>query len=85
MPVSLLLSFSVVALERSTHYVEAAAVTGVAVALLAYAVILPSSRRFQLPPTALSKEHCGQLGPPSPGIPGSVTPFPVLPRLLSRG
>ena len=44
--VSLLLSFVVVAFEKSSHYVEAAAVTGVAVAVLAYVVILPDSRRF---------------------------------------
>jgi adenylate cyclase len=46
--VSLLLSFVVVAFEKSSHYVDAAAVTGVAVAVLAYAVILPGSRRFHL-------------------------------------
>jgi class 3 adenylate cyclase len=44
--VSLLSSFVVVAFERSSHYVEAAAVTGVVVAVLAYVVILPGSRRF---------------------------------------
>jgi len=46
--VFLLFSLVVVALERSTHYVEAAAVTGVAVAGLTYVVILPGSRRFHL-------------------------------------
>jgi class 3 adenylate cyclase len=46
--VSLLSSFVVVAFERSSHYVEAAAVTGVVVAVLAYMVILPGSRRFHL-------------------------------------
>jgi adenylate cyclase len=46
--VFLLLSFVVVAFERSSHYVEAAAVTAVAVAVLAYVVILPGSRRFHL-------------------------------------
>jgi class 3 adenylate cyclase len=46
--VSLLLSFVVVAFEKSSHYVDAAAVTGVAVAVLAYVVILPGSRRFHL-------------------------------------
>jgi adenylate cyclase len=44
--VSLLLTFAIVAFERSSHYVEAAAVTGIAVAVLAYAVILPGSRRL---------------------------------------
>jgi adenylate cyclase len=46
--VSLFLSFAVVAFENSSRYVEAAAVTGIAVAALAYAVILPGSRRFRL-------------------------------------
>jgi class 3 adenylate cyclase len=46
--VSVLQSFVVVAFEKSSHYVEAAAVTGVAVAVLAYVVILPGSRRFHL-------------------------------------
>jgi adenylate cyclase len=46
--VSFLFSFVVVAFEESSHYAEAAAVTGVAVAVLAYVVILPGSRRFHL-------------------------------------
>jgi len=46
--VSLVVSFVVVAFERSSRYVEAAAITGVAVAVLSYVVILPGSRRFQL-------------------------------------
>jgi hypothetical protein len=46
--ISLILSFGVVAFEKSSHYVEAAAATGVAVAVLAYAVVLPGSRRFHL-------------------------------------
>jgi class 3 adenylate cyclase len=46
--VSLVLSCVVVAFEKSSHYVEAAAVTAVAVAVLAYVVILPGSRRFHL-------------------------------------
>jgi adenylate cyclase len=46
--ISLLLSFVIVAFEESSHYVEAAAVTGVAVAMLAYVVILPGSRGFHL-------------------------------------
>ena len=46
--VSLLLAFVVVAFEKSSQYVEAAVVTGVAVAVLAYVVILPDSRRFRL-------------------------------------
>jgi len=44
--VSCLTSFVVVAFEKSRHYAEAAAVTGVAVAVLAYVVLLPGSRRF---------------------------------------
>jgi adenylate cyclase len=46
--VSILQSFVVVAFEKSSHYVEAAAVTGVVVAVLAYVVLLPGSRRFHL-------------------------------------
>jgi class 3 adenylate cyclase len=46
--VSVLISFVVVAFERSSHYVEAAAATVVLVAVLAYVVILPGSRRFHL-------------------------------------
>jgi adenylate cyclase len=46
--VSLVLSCTVVAFERSSHYAEASAVTVVVVAVLAYAVILPGSRRFRL-------------------------------------
>ncbi|MUL65753.1 adenylate/guanylate cyclase domain-containing protein [Mycobacterium sp. CBMA 234] len=46
--VSCLQSFAVVAFEESSHYVEAAAVTCVAVAVLVYVVLLPGSRRFHL-------------------------------------
>lgn len=46
--VSVLISFVVVAFERSNHYVEAAVATVVLMALLAYVVILPDSRRFHL-------------------------------------
>src|SRR6185437_16374572 len=46
--ISLILSFGVVALEKSSHYVEASAVTSVAVAVLTCALILPGSRRFHL-------------------------------------
>lgn len=46
--VSLYSVSAVIAFERSSHYEEAAAITCVAVAVLAYFVILPGSRRFQL-------------------------------------
>jgi adenylate cyclase len=46
--VSLVLSSVVVAFEKSSRYLEAAGVTGVAVAVLAHVVILPGSRRFRL-------------------------------------
>ncbi|OBK79300.1 adenylate/guanylate cyclase domain-containing protein [Mycobacterium sp. 1274761.0] len=46
--VSLILSLGVVAFEKSSRYVEACAVTGVAVAVLTYAVILPGSRPFHI-------------------------------------
>ena len=43
----LLLSFLVVAVERSSHYVEATVVTVVAVVINAYVVILPGSHLFR--------------------------------------
>jgi adenylate cyclase len=44
----LLWSFVVVAFEKSSHYVEAAVVTGVAVLVMSFVVFLPGSRRFRL-------------------------------------
>jgi class 3 adenylate cyclase len=44
----LLWSFAVVAFEKSTHYVEAAVVTGAAVVAMSLVVVLPYSRRFRL-------------------------------------
>jgi adenylate cyclase len=44
----LFLSFLIVAVEESSHYVEAAAVTVVAVAVLAYVCVLPGSGAFRL-------------------------------------
>jgi adenylate cyclase len=46
--VSVVSSCAVVAFERSSHYAEALAGTVVVIAVLAYAVILPGSRRFRL-------------------------------------
>jgi adenylate cyclase len=46
--VSVVSSCAVVAFERSTHYAEALAITVAVIAVLAYAVILPGSRRFRL-------------------------------------
>src|ERR1044072_8672117 len=48
LPSYLLWSFLVVAFEKSSHYVEAAVVTGTAVVVLASVQVLPSSRRFRL-------------------------------------
>jgi class 3 adenylate cyclase len=48
LPTFLLWSFIVVAYEKSSHYVEAAIVTGAAVVVLAFVVVLPGSRRFRL-------------------------------------
>ena len=48
LPPYLLWSFIVVAFEKSSHYVEAAVVTGAAVVVLASVMVLPSSRRFRL-------------------------------------
>jgi adenylate cyclase len=45
--ISILLSCGVIAFENSSRYLEAAAVSGVAVAVLSYLVVLPDSRRFQ--------------------------------------
>jgi adenylate cyclase len=44
----LLWSFAVVAFEKSTHYVEAAVVTGAAVLAMSLVVAIPGSRRFRL-------------------------------------
>src|SRR6476620_1410358 len=44
----LLLSFLVVAYEKSSRYLEAAIITGIAVVGLALVVILPGSRPFRL-------------------------------------
>jgi adenylate cyclase len=44
----LFLSFLIVAVEESSHYVEAAAVTVVAVPVLAYVCVLPGSGAFRL-------------------------------------
>jgi adenylate cyclase len=48
LPSYLLWSFLVVAFEKSTHYVEAAVVTGVAVVVMSLVVFLPGSRRVRL-------------------------------------
>ena len=48
LPVYLLMSFLVVALERSGHYVEAAVVTVVAVLVMCYVFLPPGHRRLRL-------------------------------------
>jgi adenylate cyclase len=48
LPPYLLWSFLVVVLEKSTHYVEAAVVTGAAVVVMSLVVVVPESRRFRL-------------------------------------
>ena len=48
LPIYLMLSFVVVAFEKSDHYVEAAAVTVVAVLVLVYVVVLPGLGRLRL-------------------------------------
>jgi adenylate cyclase len=48
LPVYLFWSFLIVAMERSTHYVEAAAITSSAVLVLAYVIMLPGVGRFRL-------------------------------------
>ena len=48
LPTFLFWSLLVVAYERSSYYVEATVVTGVAVVVLAYVVVLPGSRPFRL-------------------------------------
>src|SRR5271167_3767031 len=48
LPPYLLWSFLVVAFQKSSHYVEAAVVTGAAVAVMTLVVVLPGSRRFRL-------------------------------------
>ena len=48
LPPYLVWSFIVVAYEKSSRFAEAAIVTGVAVVVLAFVVILPGSRRFRL-------------------------------------
>ena len=48
LPIFLIPSFGVVAFERSGHYVEAAALTAVAVLMLGYAVNLPSVKPTRL-------------------------------------
>ena len=48
LPPYLLWSFLVVACEKSSHYVEAAVVTGGAVVVMSLVVVLPGSRRFRL-------------------------------------
>jgi class 3 adenylate cyclase len=48
LPVYLLWSFIVVAFAKSSHYVEAIIVTGVAVAVLAFVLVLPGSRPLRL-------------------------------------
>jgi adenylate cyclase len=47
LPTFLIWSFLVVAFERSSHYIEAAAVTGVAVVVFATVVVPPGSRLFR--------------------------------------
>jgi adenylate cyclase len=48
LPIYLVVSFIVVAFEESGHYVEVAAVTAVAVLVLAYVIILPGLGRIRL-------------------------------------
>jgi adenylate cyclase len=48
LPIYLLVSFAVVAFERSGQYVEAAVVTGVAVLAMCYVFLPPGHRRFRL-------------------------------------
>jgi adenylate cyclase len=48
LPFYLFWSFFVVAVEKSDHYVEAAAVTVVAILVLAYVFMLPGVGRFRL-------------------------------------
>jgi adenylate cyclase len=48
LPPYLLWSFLVVVFEKSTHYVEAAVVTGAAVVVMSLVVVVPESRRFRL-------------------------------------
>ncbi|MCV7401953.1 HAMP domain-containing protein [Mycobacterium fragae] len=48
LPANLVWSIVVVAYEKSSHFAEAAIVTGVAVAVLSFVVTLPGSRRFRL-------------------------------------
>jgi class 3 adenylate cyclase len=48
LPIYLVVSFIVVAFEESGHYVEVAAVTAVAVLVLAYVIILPGLGRIHL-------------------------------------
>ena len=47
LPLYLFWSFLIVAVEKSGHYVEAAAVTVVAVLVLAYVIMLPGVGRFR--------------------------------------
>jgi adenylate cyclase len=47
LPIYVLLAFLVVAIEKSSHFVEATVVTGFAVVLNAYVVVLPGSRLFR--------------------------------------
>ena len=48
LPPWLLWSFVVVAFEKSSHYAEAAAVTGVAVVVMSLVVVLPGIRQLRL-------------------------------------
>lgn len=48
LPIYLFLSFAIVAFEHSSHYLEAAAVTGVALPVLAYAVVLPGRGEWRV-------------------------------------
>jgi class 3 adenylate cyclase len=47
-PIYLVSSFVVIAYEKSSHYIEAAAVTGVAVPVLVYVMVLPGVGRSRL-------------------------------------
>ena len=48
LPIYLVSSFLIVAFEKSDHYVEAAAVTVVAVLVLVYVIVLPGLGRIRL-------------------------------------
>jgi hypothetical protein len=75
LPIYLALSFMVVAFEKSDRYVEAAAVTVVALPLLVYVYFLPGLGRLRLgssgPPvaTSIGRAHWT---PPTAGLGGRL-------------